>query len=29
MKREMEAAIELSLPLRAEVETARRWGDMH
>ena len=29
MKREMEAAMELSLPLRAEVETARRWGDMH
>ena len=29
MKREMEAAIELSLPLRAEVETARRWGEMH
>ena len=29
MKREMEAAIELSLPLRADVEVARRWGDMH
>ncbi|MGA2547554.1 MAG: DNA polymerase I [Rectinemataceae bacterium] len=29
MKREMEAAIELSLPLRADVEIARRWGDMH
>jgi DNA polymerase-1 len=29
VKREMEAAIELSLPLRASVETARRWGEMH
>ena len=29
MKAEMEAAVELSLPLRASVETARRWGDMH
>jgi DNA polymerase-1 len=29
MKREMEAAIALSLPLRVDVETARRWGDMH
>jgi DNA polymerase I len=29
IKREMEAALELSLPLRAEVEIARRWGDMH
>jgi DNA polymerase-1 len=29
MKREMEAAIKLSLPLRADVEIARRWGDMH
>jgi DNA polymerase-1 len=29
MKKEMEAAIELSLPLRADVEIARRWGDMH
>ncbi len=29
MKREMEAAIQLSLPLRADVEIARRWGDMH
>jgi len=29
MKKEMEAAIELSLPLRVEVEIARRWGDMH
>jgi DNA polymerase-1 len=29
MKVEMEAAVELSLPLRVSVETARRWGDMH
>jgi DNA polymerase-1 len=29
MKREMEAAIELSLPLRVSVETGKRWGDMH
>jgi DNA polymerase-1 len=29
MKREMEGAIELSLPLRVSVETGRRWGDMH
>ncbi|MGO8693122.1 MAG: DNA polymerase I [Rectinemataceae bacterium] len=29
MKREMEAAARLSLPLRVSVETARRWGDMH
>jgi DNA polymerase-1 len=29
MKREMEGAIELSLPLRASVETGKRWGDMH
>jgi len=29
MKREMEAAIALTLPLRVDVETARRWGDMH
>jgi DNA polymerase-1 len=29
MKREMEAAIELSLPLRVSVETGARWGDMH
>jgi DNA polymerase-1 len=29
VKREMEGAIELSLPLRASVETARSWGDMH
>ncbi|MDP3179193.1 MAG: DNA polymerase, partial [Spirochaetaceae bacterium] len=29
VKAEMEAAIELSLPLRASVESARRWGDMH
>jgi DNA polymerase I len=29
MKREMEKAIELSLPLRASVETGKRWGDMH
>jgi DNA polymerase I len=29
MKKEMEAAIELSLPLRVDVEIARRWGDMH
>jgi DNA polymerase-1 len=29
MKREMEAAIQLSLPLRVDVEIARRWGDMH
>jgi DNA polymerase I len=29
VKREMEAAIELSLPLRASVETARRWGGLH
>jgi DNA polymerase I len=29
MKREMEKAIELSLPLRVSVETGRRWGDMH
>jgi DNA polymerase I len=29
MKREMEGAIELSLPLRASVETGARWGDMH
>jgi DNA polymerase-1 len=29
MKREMELAIELSLPLRVSVETGRRWGEMH
>jgi DNA polymerase-1 len=29
MKREMEGAIELSLALRASVETGKRWGDMH
>jgi DNA polymerase-1 len=29
VKREMEAAVELSLPLRADVETARSWGEMH
>jgi DNA polymerase I len=29
MKREMEGAIELSLPLRVSVETGRRWGEMH
>jgi DNA polymerase-1 len=29
MKREMEGAIELSLPLRASMETGKRWGDMH
>jgi DNA polymerase-1 len=29
VKREMEAAAALSLPLRASVETARRWGDLH
>jgi DNA polymerase-1 len=29
IRREMEAAAQLSLPLRASVETARRWGDMH
>jgi DNA polymerase-1 len=29
MKREMEGAIELSLPLKVSVETGRRWGEMH
>jgi DNA polymerase-1 len=29
VKREMEAAFSLSLPLRASVETARAWGEMH
>ena len=29
VKAEMEAAAELSLPLRASVETGRRWGDLH
>jgi len=29
MKREMEGAIELSLPLRVSVETSARWGEMH
>jgi len=29
MKREMEAAIALSVPLSASVETAPSWGDMH
>jgi DNA polymerase-1 len=29
MKREMESAIELSLPLRVSVETGKRWGEMH
>ena len=29
IKAEMEAAARLSLPLRASVETGRRWGDMH
>jgi len=29
MRREMEGAIELSVPLRVSVESARAWGDMH
>lgn len=29
VKREMEAAVALSLPLRVSVEIASRWGDMH
>jgi DNA polymerase-1 len=29
MKREMEGAIELSLPLKVSVETGLRWGEMH
>ena len=29
VRREMEAAVSLSIPLRASVETASRWGDMH
>jgi DNA polymerase-1 len=29
VKREMEAAAELSVPLRVSVETAYSWGDMH
>jgi DNA polymerase-1 len=29
MRKEMEAAIELSVPLRVSVESARAWGDMH
>ena len=28
-KREMEAAIELSVPLRVSVESALSWGEMH
>ena len=29
MRREMEAAIELAVPLKVSVESARAWGDMH
>jgi DNA polymerase-1 len=29
MRKEMEGAIELSVPLRVSVESARAWGDMH
>ena len=29
MKREMEGAVRLSVPLRVDVETAVRWGEMH
>ncbi|MBL8966438.1 MAG: DNA polymerase I [Spirochaetaceae bacterium] len=29
MRREMEAAVALSVPLRVSVETAASWGDMH
>ena len=29
MKREMEGAVRLSVPLRVDVETATRWGEMH
>ncbi|HSV56972.1 MAG TPA: DNA polymerase, partial [Magnetospirillaceae bacterium] len=29
MKREMMEAVKLSVPLRVDVETAARWGDLH
>lgn len=29
MKREMEGAVRLTVPLRVDVETAARWGEMH
>ncbi|HUX37544.1 MAG TPA: DNA polymerase I, partial [Rectinemataceae bacterium] len=29
VKREMEAAIDLSVPLRASIELGKRWGEMH
>ena len=29
IKREMEGAIELRVPLRVSIESARRWGDLH
>lgn len=29
MKREMEGAVKLAVPLRVEIEIAKRWGEMH